>query len=194
MGARTRDGDTLGDPISKCLADRIILARRRRTCDPSPRILRGGRGRWLRACPGRQWSRVFRRYGGTVPRAQGQLCCQHYGSGLDPIIRGSSATAYGARVLRRTRVEAPRGFRGGLTVRWPGRYCRSVVQGTGTADAMVVKGSVAHRKCRRRGEHPGRARRVRPLSPTPQGNRWNKGISLEQAIDSCWGWAGRVKL
>ena len=59
------------------------------------------------------WSTVvasLRRYGGTVPRAQGQLCCQHYGSGLDPIIRGSSATAYGARVLRRTRVEAPRGF------------------------------------------------------------------------------------
>ena len=28
------------------------------------------------------------------------------------------------------------------------------MQGTGTADAMVVKGSVAHRKCRRRGEHP----------------------------------------
>ena len=105
--------------------------------------------------PGMSWSTVvasLRRYGGTVPRAQGQLCCQHYGSGLDPIIRGSSATAYGARVLRRTRVEAPRGFRGGLTVRWPGRYCRSVVQGTGTADAMVVKGSVAHRKCKRRDE------------------------------------------
>ena len=66
--------------------------------------------------------------------------------------------------------------------------------GTGTADAIVVKGSVAHRKCRRRGEHPGRARRVRLLSPTPQGNHWNKGISLEQAIDSCWGWAGGVKL
>ena len=147
--------------------------------------------------PGMSWSTVvasLRRYGGTVPRAQGQLCCQHYGSGLDPIIRGSSATAYGARVLRRTRVEAPRGFRGGLTVRWPGRYCRSVVQGTGTADAMVVKGSVAHRKYRRRGEHPGRAPRVRPLSPTPQGNHWNNGISLEQAIDSCWDWAGGVKL
>ena len=28
------------------------------------------------------------------------------------------------------------------------------------------------------------------LSPTPQGNHWNKEISLEQAIDSCWGWAG----
>ena len=32
------------------------------------------------------------------------------------------------------------------------------------------------------GEHPGRTRRVRLLSPTTQGNRWNKGISLEQAI------------
>jgi len=115
VGARTRDGDTLGDPVSKCLADRVILARRRRTCDPSPRILRGGRGRWLRACPGRQWSRVFRRYGGTVPRAQGQLCCQHYGSGLDPIIRGSSATAYGARVWRRQE-----GFEAGSRCDGPG--------------------------------------------------------------------------
>ena len=59
---------------------------------------------------------------------------------------------------------------------------------------VVVKGSVAHRKYRRRGEHPGRAPRVRPLSPTPQGNHWNNGISLEQAIDSCWDWAGGVKL
>ena len=58
----------------------------------------------------------------------------------------------------------------------------SVVQGTGTADVVVVKGSVAHRKFRRRGGYPGRARRVRLLSPTPQGNHWNKGISLEQAI------------
>ena len=47
---------------------------------------------------------------------------------------------------------------------------------------MVVNGNVGHRKCRRRGEHPGRTRRVRLLSPTTQGNRWNKGISLEQAI------------
>ena len=67
------------------------------------------------------------------------------------------------------------------------------MQGTGTAHAMVVKGSV-HQKCRRRGEHPGRARRVRLLSPTPHGNYWNKGIRLEQTIDSCWGWAGGLKL
>ena len=59
--------------------------------------------------------------------------------------------------------------------------CSSVVQGTGTADGMLVKGSVANRKCRRRGEHLGRARRVRLLSLTPQGNHWDKGISLEQA-------------
>ena len=59
---------------------------------------------------------------------------------------------------------------------------------------MVVKVSVAHRECRHRGEHPGRARRVRLLSPTSQGNHRNKGISLEQAIDSCWGSAGEVKL
>ena len=57
------------------------------------------------------------------------------------------------------------------------------MQGTGTADAVVVKGCVVHRKCRRRrGEHPGRARRVRFLSPTPQCNHQNKGISVEQAI------------
>ena len=43
-------------PASKLLVDRGILARRRRTCDvPSPRTMRGGRGRGLRACPGQQW-------------------------------------------------------------------------------------------------------------------------------------------
>ena len=67
------------------------------------------------------------------------------------------------------------------------------MQGTGTAEAMIVKGSVAYRTFRRQGQHPGRARRVRLLSPTPQGIRGKKGISLKQAIHvGAAGWKGKV--
>ena len=77
-------------------------------------------------------------------------------------------------------------------MRWPGRCCSSVVQGTGTADAVLVKGSVAHRKCRRRREHPGRARHVGVLSPTPQGDHWIRGSVLIKRFMFGLSWRGEV--
>ena len=66
------------------------------------------------------------------------------GNVRDPVVRGSKAVTVGARVLERGWVELPRWGFDGLRVRWPGRCYRSVVQGTGTVDVIVVKGSVAH--------------------------------------------------
>ena len=135
--------------------------------------------------PGISWSTVvasLRLYDGTVSRAHAKLCGQHVvtASGIP------SFTGPRLSLLRHASLDE-RGWSrqdglGALTVRWPGWCCSSVVQGTGPTDAMVVKGNVAHRKHRRRGENPGRDRGVRLLSPTPQGDLLNQGISLKQAI------------
>ena len=144
------------------------------------------------------WSTVvasLRLHDGTVSRAQGQLCRQHVvvASGI-PSFAGPtlsllrSASWDERQWSRQDGVKADSGFDG------PVGFAAVLCREPEPLMPFFVKSSVAHRKCRRRVEHPGRTRRVRLLSLTNQGNHESNGISLEQVIDSCWGWAGGVKL
>ena len=66
------------------------------------------------------------------------------------------------------------------------------MQGTGNTDAMVVKGSVAHRKCRRRGEHSGRLDVYAYSHPHLKAITGTRGSVLSKRFTLGLGWRGKV--
>ena len=129
-----------GVPAFRQLLSRSELARRCQSCGgPHPPQGgaeedhgAGGPGHVL--VDGGRESSVFMR--GLCPELRSSCVVSTCGSGWDPVLRGSEAVTIEARVLGRAPVEPPR---------WPGRCCSTVLQGTGPADTVVVKGSIAHR-------------------------------------------------